>query len=215
MHFEACQVFLLDIKGLLLKEGDFSPQRLILVSKNENTQWIMADCKIILLREENIIACILFPVETSRRHRVHTSLHKGTPLPGSWFKLLHVDFSGGSGKCLGQSRAFWVCYNSIIVILNTESCTQVSKLHPPTSMVPVWKQFTLKYQEKNFWKPHDIRASHWCHRCWRDPLWGHGWEWVRGLCESRAPPTTGNFQLCQYYAESKNSVWVIFMFFKK
>lgn len=53
MHFEACRVFLLGIKGLLLKQGDFfSPQGLIPVSKNENTQWIMADCKIILRREK-------------------------------------------------------------------------------------------------------------------------------------------------------------------
>lgn len=66
MYFEACHVFLLDIKGLLLKEDGFS-QRLIPVTKNENTEWIKADCKKTFTYRENIAAYILFPDETSRK----------------------------------------------------------------------------------------------------------------------------------------------------
>lgn len=76
-----------------------------------------------ITKRENIIAWILFPVR-----RVHISLHKGTPLPGIWVELLHGDVSGGSGKCLDHSRAFWDCCNSAIVILNA-----VSRFQTPSS----------------------------------------------------------------------------------
>lgn len=127
---------------------------------------------------------------------------------------------GGSRKCLCRSRALWVRSDSAIVILNTDSSTQVSKLlRPPTGVVPVWKQFTWKYQEENFWKTYDIRASHWCHGRWGDPLWGHGWGWLRCLCESRAPSTTRKTSSCVSSTQNRRTVlrdgvWLIFMFLK-
>lgn len=53
---------------------------------------------------------------------------------------------------------------------------------PPTSVVSVWRQFTLKYQEKSFCKLYEIKASRWWHWWWRCTVSGHVQEQVRCLC---------------------------------